>query len=552
MTLLTRLDATDLERFTAAGHWTGDTIYALVKAQAERRPDKVAIREGLRDVTYRELVTGADELAAALEAAGLTTGSRVAAWMPSRAECAVALLACSRNGFVCAPSLHKDHSVPEVVELLRRMGAAALIAQRGYGGGGHHDVSEAAMALGSVKATVWLGPVVASGSEAGISSVLPDGRIDKPERTDPNSIVYLAFTSGSTGRPKGVMHSDNTLMAPIRALRRDWGLGAEMIVYSLSPLSHNLGFGAMVLALTAGGQLVVHDLPKGASLADRLAETGATFAFGVPTHAMDLLAELDEVPRDLGALKGFRVSGASVPPALVERLLARGILPQSGYGMTEAGSHHYTLPGDPPEVIAGTSGWPYEGYETRIFAADDADRPVPAGTVGQIGARGPSLMLGYFDDQFLTEAAFNSQGWFMTGDLGVVDQDDRLKVTGRKKDLIIRGGHNIYPARIEHLASRHPDVDKVSAVPVPDERLGERVCLVVQPRQGAAIDPYELLDHLAAEGLSRADMPEYFASVAEIPVLPSGKVARLGILELIREGTLAPMAVRYRPAEIVR
>ena len=248
------------------------------------------------------------------------------------------------------------------------------------------------------------------------------------------------------------MHSDNTLLANARALTADWKIDHTSVLYSLSPLSHNLGFGTMIMALLVGGELVLHDLPRGRSLVDRLIETGATFLVGVPTHAIDLLAEVKTRKLSgIGKLTGFRISGASAPREVVADLLKHGIVPQSGYGMTETCSHQYTLPDDDPALIVESSGRSCPGYEIRIFDREDPNRPVPPREIGQIGGRGASLMLGYFDDQAVTEDSFNRDGWFMTGDLGWVDEKGYLRVTGRKKDVIIRGGHNIFPARIEAL-----------------------------------------------------------------------------------------------------
>ncbi len=542
-TLLTLLDAAQLTGYYAAGHWQEDTIYALVARRASLEPEKVAVREAGRHVTYAELVDAADRLAGALEAAGLRPGQRVAAWLSSRIETAAAVLACSRNGYVCSPSLHRDHTVAEVTDLLSRMRAAALVAERGYGAdAGRDDIFSRAEELDTLRLTLAVPPREAS------SGVLPEitGRSTGRPVSSPDTVVYLAFTSGTTGAPKGVMHSDNTLLAPVRALAADWQLGADSVIYSLSPLSHNLGFGAMILALTQGGELVVHDLPRGASLLDRLVETGTTFIFGVPTHAIDLLAELRVRGLDrVGAVKGFRISGSAVPPAVAEGLLAHGVLPQSGYGMTEAGSHHYTRPDDPAEIVVRTSGRACAGYEVRIFSRDEPDRELPNGEVGQIGGRGAGLMLGYFDDQTGTEESFNRGGWFLTGDLGWLDDAGNIRITGRKKDIIIRGGHNIFPAKIEALALRHPALDKAAAVPVPDERLGERVCLVVVLEPGAVLEPDGLLEHLDESGLSRYDMPEYVLMLDEIPLMPSGKIFKRRLVEWVESGRVTPTPVRF-------
>jgi acyl-CoA synthetase len=242
-------------------------------------------------------------------------------------------------------------------------------------------------------------------------------------------------------------------------------------------LSHNLGLGALITALVGGGELVLHDLPRGDNLVERLEETGAGFLFGVPTHAIDLLAEMrTRGMRCLGALRGFRISGAAAPPPVVAELMRRGVVPQSGYGMTETSSHQYTRPDDQPDRIIETCGRACDGYEIRIWCRDEPDVEAAPGEIGEIGGRGASLMLGYFDDQASTEATFNAQGWFMTGDLGWIDDAGYLRVTGRKKDVIIRGGRNIYPARIEALAMCCDGVDKAAAFPIADARLGERVC----------------------------------------------------------------------------
>ena len=263
------------------------------------------------------------------------------------------------------------------------------------------------------------------------------------------------------------------------------------MLYTLSPLSHNLGLGALITALAGGGELVVHDLPRGASLLDRLDETGADFR----VRRADPCASIcwpkcgRAASRRLGGVRGFRISGAAAPPSLIAELLRTAITPQSGYGMTETCSHQYTLPDDPPERIAETSGRACEGYEIRIWREDDPDSEAAPGEIGEIGGRGASLMLGYFDDQLATEAAFNAEGWFMTGDLGWLDEAGYLRITGRKKDVIIRGGRNIYPARIEELALRHAGLEKAAAFPVADPRLGERVCLAVVTRDAARARP---------------------------------------------------------------
>jgi len=549
--MLTRLSPGMVAAHYDAGHWSDLSIYDVTQAQAQRTPDRIAVRDSHAVLSYGELVALADRLAADLQDAGLRAGDRVAVWLSPRVELAVFLLACARNGYVLCPSLHRNHTVDEIAALLERVRASALAGETGYGAdGAQHDVFAAVQQRMPLRKAFRLAPPAARTADAIAAALgLPaTGQAEPVGQAD--DVVYLAFTSGTTGRAKGVMHSNNTLLANARALAADWAFDADTVFYTLSPLSHNLGFGALVLTLHVGGTLVIHDLARGARLLDRLRETGAHFVFGVPAHAMDLLREIDAAGEaQLPAMRGFRISGAAADPQVVERLLAHGITPQSGYGMTEGCSHHYTLPTDSAERIVSTSGRACPGYEVRIFALDDPERELPPGQIGQIGGRGASLMLGYFDDQFATEDAFNRGGWFMTGDMGRLDDDGYIRITGRLKDVIIRGGHNIYPAGIEAVAMRHPNVERAAVVPVKDRRLGEKVCIVVMPREDIRIDAEALLEHLHAGGVSRYDMPEYFLQVEEIPLSANGKIVKRELLAPIEDGRLAPTPVRWKAAD---
>ncbi|MCR0982720.1 class I adenylate-forming enzyme family protein [Roseomonas populi] len=540
-TLLTTLSRERLRQGYESGFWREETIYRIAADRAARTPDAPAIRDARRRVTIGALVAAADRLSADLRTAGLRRGQRVAAWLPSRVEVAVALLACSRDGLVLCPSLHRDHTVAEVAGLLERMRAAALIAEPGHGADAdRHDIFEAVKGLTTLKRVIRL-------EKSNGEDLWPyDGeRNDALPVPDPDGVVYLAFTSGTTGQPKGVMHSDNTLLGNARAIVADWSLGEEDVIATLSPLSHNLGFGSLVIALLCGAELVIHDLPRGKSLLDRLVETDTSYLVGVPTHAIDLLHEMrGRGMKTLGRVRGFRVSGAAVPKAVVAGLLEHGVTPQSGYGMTEASSHHYTLPNDPPERMTETSGKCCPGYEVRVFSRDNPEQELPAGETGQIGGRGASLMLGYFDEQGATEDSFNADGWFMTGDLGWVDEAGYIRITGRKKDVIIRGGHNIFPAKIETLAMQHPAVLRAAALAVPDDRLGEKVCLAIQPRPGASVEAEALLLHLDESGLSKYDQPEYFLLVDEIPLTASGKILKRAVAARLEAGELTPRPVR--------
>jgi acyl-CoA synthetase len=248
----------------------------------------------------------------------------------------------------------------------------------------------------------------------------------------------------------------------------------------------------------------------------------------------------------LGSVRTFQLGGSPVPPITVLGLMEAGVKTQNAFGMTENHSFQYTRPDDPPETIASTCGRPADGMEIRLWREDDCDREGAPGAIGELGVRGASLMLGYFDDQTATELSFNRDGWFMTDDLARMDAHGNLQIAGRKKDVIIRGGHNIYPVRIEDYTLRHMAVAKAAAFPVPDERLGERVCLAVIPRASRGPAPMDLLRHLSDQGLSKYDMPEFFLELETFPLTASGKVLKRRLAEMVAQGLLKPQPVRWQ------
>jgi len=545
--ILTLHNPTCARSYYEAGWWRGDTLYALLAANASARPERYALRDSARRLTWRELLRWVDAIAADLHASGLRCGDRVSVWLPNRIETVALTLACSRNGYVCNPSLHQSYTVAEVAGLLERVRSAALIAQPGFGADADRaDIFARVSDLPSIKRTIRVPRVADTGGDVSRALDLKRGVPQPVAHTDPDKIVLLAFTSGTTGEPKGVMHSDNTLLANARAMAKDWRHDQDIVLYSMSPLTHAIGTIAMAQSLVSGFELVVNDLPAGLSALEWILETGATYIMGVPTHAIDIL---DEARRRgmsrLGAVRVFYMGGAAIPRETVRTLVDMGITPQNVYGMTENGAHQYTLPDDAIETIVDSCGAACAGYEVRIFDAENADIEAQPGAIGEIGGRGACLMLGYFDDQRATEQAFNRDGWFMSGDLGTFDARGRLTVVGRKKDIIIRGGRNIHPARIEDLARAHPAVLKTAAFPVADARLGEKVCLAVVLRADAALSPDDLLAHLAVRGLSKYDMPEYYLALDALPLTPSGKILKRALVEQVRAGVLHPMAVRY-------
>jgi len=522
-------------RYYEQGVWQADTFYDLVAQHAAERPDAVALQDGGRTLTWKDLQAWVDGVAADLRAKGLSGGDRVSIWMSNRAEAVVMFLACAREGLACNPSLHRTFTCAEIGELLERLRACALLTEPGWGADRSRADLDAVLAgIPSLKAVY--APENLPNAAANVCAAA----------TDPDAVVYLAFTSGTTGIPKCVMHSHNTLLANARDMVRDWEHGPDTVLLSLSPLSHHIAWVGVAQWLIAGCRFVTNHPPAGVSTLDWIVETEATYVMGVPTHAMDVLAQQKArgIAR-LGRVSVFYMAGAPIPPSVAAAFVAQGIKPQNIYGMTENSSHQYTHPDDETAISVTTCGRGGQGYEVRLFDPADRDRPVGPGDVGEIGGRGGALMLGYFDNQTATETSFNRDGWFMSGDLGSMDGHGNLKVEGRLKDLIIRGGHNIYPAHIEALALRHAGVVRVACFPVADERLGERVCIAV----AGSIAPEDLLAHLSREGLSKYDMPEYFTRLEEFPLTASGKILKRDLIEMAKRGEIEPVAVRFEAKE---
>ncbi|MDA9987861.1 acyl--CoA ligase [Luminiphilus sp.] len=541
--ILTLTDTQTAEQYYAEKLWQSETLYLLMRRNADVTPNAFALSDPHKRITWAATAQWVDSVAASLKDAGLSTGDRVSIWLPNRIEAIIVFLACSRNGYICNTSLHQNYTAAEIVTLLESIKSKAVFYQVGYGADAKSaDVLKKLTRVDSLYRIYSLHPPnqVASSLPYGVHE-FPDASIATeltPPDANPDKVTYIAFTSGTTGLPKAVMHSDNTLLANARAMVEDWGHDEKTILCTLSPISHHIGTVALNQVLVAGCELVLYDPDEGYHYIDWIEKCAATYVMGVPTHAMDILAELQKRGSvQLGKVSIFYMAGAPIPHQTADRMLSMGITPQNVYGMTENGSHSYTLPGDSTAVITGTCGKSSRVYEVKIWNESNTDEEATPGEIGEIGGRGAMLMLGYFNNQLATESSFNTEGWFMSGDLGLIDQDGNLQVVGRKKDLIIRGGHNIYPARIEDLALRHKEIIKVAAVPVRDDRLGERVCLVVSVR-GNAPQGEEVVDHLLAQGLSKYDLPEYYTVLDTFPLTASGKILKRVLVDQLNDGTV--------------
>ena len=518
--------------------WQQSTFYSLAAAHAAQYPDAPALRDGRFRLSWREPLGWTDAVAADLHTRGLVAGDRVSIWMSNRVEAVITFLACSREGIACNPSLHRSYTCAEIKDLLTDLQARAILTEDGWGADRHTQDFDAMVQDLPFLKRVYTPETVPRRIMA----------VDRPAHDNPDSVVYLAFTSGTTGKPKCVMHSCNTLLANARDLVRDWGLSETSCILTLSPLSHHIAWVAVAQWLVCGGLLVTNDPPKGTTPMEWIVETGATYVMGVPTHAMDILSEQKKAGLErLGQVETFYMAGSPIPEVVADAFVSQGITPQNVYGMTECSSHQYTHPSDSQEVWIRTCGRGGPAYEVKIWNPENPDQEMPQGQSGNIGGRGAAMMLGYFANQAATEGTFNRHGYLLSGDLGSFDAAGNLRIDGRIKDLIIRGGHNIYPSQIESHALTHPGVEKAAAFGVPDDRLGERVCLAII----GDLEPDVMLAHLAQSGLSKFDMPEWYIAVDSLPLTASGKILKRELTEMVKRGDLAPAPVRYTEKETV-
>jgi cyclohexanecarboxylate-CoA ligase len=353
--------------------------------------------------------------------------------------------------------------------------------------------------------------------------------------TDPNTVHEVIFTSGTTGEPKGVMHTPNTALALMEPAYQRLGFSDRDVILMSSTFGHQTGylygFATTVLLGATGVWLDVWNAQTAAGLVE--AER-VTFTMGATPFLQDLTYTAALARHDVRSLRLFICAGAPVPRKLVEDARARlGCAISAGWGMTENGLVTCNGLADPPEKVFGTDARPLPGAEPRIVDSDG--QPVPAKTEGELLVRAPSQSLGYFKRPAFTAESYAPDGWFGTGDHGALDEDGCLSITGRAKDLIIRGGENLSPAEIENLLFAHPKVTSVAVVGMPDPRLQERTCAFVVPKTGEPPTLAELVMFLEARQIARQKLPERLELVAELPMTPSGKIQKYRLRRMIAE-----------------
>jgi cyclohexanecarboxylate-CoA ligase len=527
----TRLTTDHIRRYVAAGHWGQAVLHDALVAQAARTPDKAAVIDRAGTLTYADLLAQADRVALGLLELGVRPRDVVAVQLPNWREFVVAFLAIERIGAVVNPitTILRQREVREIVALGQ---PTAIIVPDTF-----RSFDHAAMALELQADAPWLRQVIVVGS-APLGAVpwerlaaepweeRVDRRVLTYLRPDANDIGELAFTSGTTGQPKGVMHTHNTLLLAVGSTLRRQEIGPACVSLVFLPVGHNAGyFYGVRLALQAGGTVVLQDTWDAAEALRLIERHRVTHTEGTTTFIIDLLAQPDLERHDLSSLRLVMCGGAQIPPALAaeaQRRLAGFFCPV--FGMTEQGQTISAHPSMPAEKVRTTVGTPQPEVEVRIVDADG--RPLPPGAEGRMLIRCPMNFAGYVQGRAFTAPYFDTEDFFDTGDLARMDEQGYITITGRAKDIIIRGGENIPVKEVEDLLAAHPCVLEAVVVGIPDPRLGERACACVRLRPGTTFTLDDLRQHFAAHRVTKQFWPEALEIVADFPRTPSGKVQK--------------------------
>ncbi|MBF6556347.1 MAG: AMP-binding protein [Acidimicrobiales bacterium] len=511
------------------------TLAELVPQAAARHPERELFCFEGRRVTYGEFERRTRAVAIDLMRRGVRPGDRVLVQLPNRLEALVMQVAAFRVGAVNVPvvPIYRAH---EMRQILADCGPAVVCSTTRLG------EREPAAELDDLLAELDQRPTaryLVDGDRDGWSAVPgPDTHAGPevaalPDPPAPQEPVLLLYTSGTTSAPKGALLSSRAVIAHLVNFRDALGAGEHTVTLAATPLSHLGGFvAAVVFPVFLGGRSVIMPAWRPDEAVELIAAERVSLMMGATVFVTDLVARYE---RGAGAghrLPTYAAAGAALAPEVVDRAAAVGISVVRAYGMTEtAGVCAISSPDEPLERRRAWDGRLLPGME--IQAVDDDGRPVPPGTVGDLRIRGPQMLTGYTDPA-LTAAQLDAEGWFASGDIGQVDDHGWVRIAGRTKDIVNRGGEKFSTLDIEQAIASHPGISRVAVTAVPDERFGEAVgaWLVAEPGAADDLTPETVLAHLEAQGLARQKLPVEWHVVADIPVTASGKVQKHRLAEL--------------------
>jgi cyclohexanecarboxylate-CoA ligase len=528
----------------ARTYWPGRTLLEYFDEAVAAHPDRQAVVGyveaigGRYPLTYAELAERVDRIAAGLLDLGVAPGQVVSAQLPNWWQLAAVHLACLRVGAV-TNALMSIFRKRELTFMLGLAESVLLLTPETFNGFDH-----AALAAELQAELPTLAHVVAVRPEGGgafdeVLAARTSTEADRAEfaRRAPSAddVTQLAYTSGTTGEPKGVMVTSNTALCNVRDFADRLGITADDTVLMASPLAHQTGFlYGLMMPILRGTPVVLQDVWRPARATEIIRSESVSFSMASTPFLTDLAGQAEADPDAFASFRLFLCAGAPVPRDLVRRATkAMNARISSGWGMSEMGAVTVTGPDDPDERVFETDGSPLPGVELRILALD--------GTVagpdeeGRLQLRADSLFGGYHTRPDLR--GLDAEGWFDTGDLARIDAEGYLRITGRSKDIIIRGGENVPVVEIENLIYGHPDVAEVALVAMPDPRLGERACAFVVPRAG--VGPLTLAAvtaHLLAQGTARQYLPERLEVVDALPRTLTGKIQKFKLRDLLADG----------------
>jgi acyl-CoA synthetase (AMP-forming)/AMP-acid ligase II len=521
-------------RYLTEGLWTDQSLGQYLDAQVTRSAGKT-LRLWSEQRPWQGTVGEAQDLgrqiAGGLREMGVGQGDVVAFQLPNCPEAIATFFAVTRLGATLVPIVH-FYGPKEVRYILGESGAKVLITADAFGWLDYRaNLKEIRPDLPHLEEVVF----VPMGEPAPNLGALTDATpLDELPDVDPDAAALIAYTSGTTADPKGVIHTHRSIVAEATQLGDTQPTNGHLPMLNGAPLGHAIGMlGGILLPLYQGNEMHLIDVWDPQRILDAMLEANIYAGSGATYFLLSLLDHPALTSEHLAKMRYIGLGGASVPLAVGERATDLGISLIRAYGSTEHPSTTGASHDEPLAKRITTDGRPLLGVELRIV--DEGGNDLPRGEAGEIWSRGPELCAGY-TDAALTAENFTDDGWYRTGDVGILDDDGWLTITDRTRDIIIRGGETISPVEVEDLLLRMPEVAEVAVVAAPDERLGEHGCAFIRVAPDQEVpDVAAVRAHLRDAGLAKQKWPEEIREVDDFPRTPSGKVKRFELRDRLRE-----------------
>ncbi|HZA95068.1 MAG TPA: AMP-binding protein [Burkholderiaceae bacterium] len=526
-----------IDEYTAKGWWTDRTFFEVIERHAREHPQREAIVDGRRRITYSQLWAEVKRFAEFLRRQGVKRGDVVTLQLPNRIEFPVVFFSLELIGAV-ANKISADFRSTEVEYILKFSNSRVYVCASQFKGFDYLAmIRELRPRLPELSMVVCVDDVDATDvrSFARVVNETPEIADADRVRMDPFEIMRMCFTSGTTGNPKGVLHCTNTTLCTSELINSELRVTERDVLLDYLPVGLNWGYITLVQSVMAGAKVVLMERFSAEGALELIEQEKVSYIPTAPASIVAMLNSPDLKKRDLSSLRVVITGGAS---AAVETIKAfQAALPTARlielYGMLETGFHSFTRLNDDPLKVNGTVGRCVSQMGLRIV--DDEGNDVPHGEVGEIAAIGPSVHFGYLNNDAANRDSFTADGWFRTGDLGqFVDAEGNVRIAGRKKEIINRGGKKYFPREIEELLYEHPAILQMAIVGAPDERLGEKNCLCVVLKPGASL----MLDEVVAFLRGRvADykLPEQLEIMDSLPMTPTGKIRRPELVKRVQE-----------------